>query len=77
LLRKFRLQYPQDRPARRWSRIYPLAIPNFATMSELEQVDARQQLRERVRWRLRDRKGQAFDRSGRDVCLAHQVRPTL
>lgn len=56
LLRKFRLQYPEDRPAQRWRRVYPEAIPNYATMGELEKADARQQLRERVRWRLRDRR---------------------
>ena len=56
LLRKFRRQHSEERPAQQWRRIYPEAITNYATMSESEQTDARQQLRERVRWRLTARK---------------------
>jgi hypothetical protein len=56
LLRKFRRQCPNEHGERIWRRIYPLAIPNYASMTALEQGDARQQLRERVRWRLRTRK---------------------
>jgi hypothetical protein len=55
LRRKFKREYPNDRGAKIWERIYPKAIPNYASMSELEQADARQQLRERVRWRQRIR----------------------
>jgi hypothetical protein len=51
LIGKFRRQYRGERAEQIWSRVYPLAIPNYATMSELEQSEARQQLRERVRWR--------------------------
>jgi hypothetical protein len=59
LLRKFRRQYPNEHGERIWGRIYPLAIPNYTSMTAVEQGDARQQLRERVRWRLRRRKRQA------------------
>ena len=55
LRRQFRRQFPDEPWAKTWERIYPLAIPNYATMAELEQADARQELRERVRWRQRDR----------------------
>jgi hypothetical protein len=56
LLRKFRRQYPKERPAQHWERIYAQAIPGYRNMTELQQADARQQLRERVRWGLRVRK---------------------
>jgi len=56
LIGKFRRQCPGERAEQIWSRVYPLAIPAYATMSELEQSDARQELRERVRWRLRARR---------------------
>jgi hypothetical protein len=56
LLRKFRRQYPKERPARHWERIYPQAIPGYGSMTEVQQADARQILRERVRWRQRARK---------------------
>jgi hypothetical protein len=53
LLRKFRRELPNERGQKIWKRIYPLAIPNYTDMSEVEQNDARQQLRQRVRWRQR------------------------
>lgn len=53
LLRQFRRQHPDERPEQIWQRIYPKAIHNYGAMSELEQGDARQNLRERVRWRQR------------------------
>jgi hypothetical protein len=56
LLRKFRRQYPNEHGEKIWRRIYPQVIPNYNSMTALEQGDARQQLRERVRWRLRRRK---------------------
>jgi hypothetical protein len=56
LLRKFRRQYPNDRGGKIWERIYPEAIPGYANMDQLKQGDARQELRERVRWRLREDK---------------------
>jgi hypothetical protein len=51
LRREFKRQFPNEPWARIWERICPQAIPNYATMSELEQANARQELRERVRWR--------------------------
>jgi hypothetical protein len=53
LLRSFRRLYPKERPAQHWERIYPQAIPNYASMTEVQRADTRQQLRERVRWRQR------------------------
>jgi hypothetical protein len=55
LLRKFRRQYPGEREAKIWERIYPEAIPGYASMTDIEKADARQELRERVRWRQRAR----------------------
>lgn len=51
LMAKFRREFPSERAEEIWRRVYPVAIPNYATMTELEQSDARQELRERVRWR--------------------------
>jgi hypothetical protein len=53
---KLRRQYPGERPEQIWRRIYPEAISGYAGMSTVDQKNARQVLRERVRWRLRDRK---------------------
>jgi hypothetical protein len=58
LLRQFRRQYTDERPTQRWKRIYPQAIPGYGAMTDIEQNDARQQLRERVRWRQRATKKQ-------------------
>jgi hypothetical protein len=60
LLGKLRKQYPDERAAKIWQRIYPEAIPNYAGMNPIDQEDARQVLRERVWWRLRDRKRRAL-----------------
>jgi len=68
LLRQFRRQYPDNRGEEIWTRIYPQAIPGYEAMTELEQEDARQVLRERVRWRLRDRRGPR-NTSGRGVSV--------
>jgi hypothetical protein len=56
LLGKFRKQCPGETWAKIWQRVYPEAIPNYAAMNPAEQAHTRQVLRERVRWRLRDRK---------------------
>jgi hypothetical protein len=56
LLARFRREYPSERAELLWRRVYALAIPNYDAMSEVEQLDARQQLRERVRWRRRRRR---------------------
>jgi hypothetical protein len=55
LRRKFRRQYPEDKPRAIWSRIYPLVIPGYADMPEVEQRTAREKLREQVAWRRRKR----------------------
>jgi hypothetical protein len=51
LLRQFRRQYPDERAAQHWARMYPLVIAAYVDMNEVEQRDARERLRERVRWR--------------------------
>jgi hypothetical protein len=56
LLSEFRRQYPNEQPAKIWERIYLQAIPGYASLTELEQADARQTLRERAKWRQRVRK---------------------
>jgi hypothetical protein len=53
LLRKFRRQNPSERGEKIWERIYPQAIPGYGSMADVQQADAREQLRERVRWRQR------------------------
>lgn len=53
---KFRRLYPEERPDQIWKRIYPLVISGYDAMSEVEQQDAPERLRERVRWRLRRRR---------------------
>jgi hypothetical protein len=52
---RFRRQHPGERPEQIWKRVYLEAIPGYAGMSAVEQENARQVLRERVRWRLRSR----------------------
>jgi hypothetical protein len=56
LLRRYKREYPNERPAKIWERIYPQAIPGYATMTELAKGDARRELKERVRWRRRSHK---------------------
>ena len=51
LRQRFKGQFPDEPWVKIWERIYPLAIPSYATMAETGQSDARQELRERVRWR--------------------------
>jgi hypothetical protein len=53
LLRKFRKQFPVEPWAKIWQRVYVEAIPSYAGMNTTEQKDAKQILRERVRWRMR------------------------
>jgi hypothetical protein len=53
LRRQLRRRFPNEPWANIWERIYPKAIPGYDTMSEFGQADARQELRERVRWRQR------------------------
>jgi hypothetical protein len=56
LYRKLRRQCPEDKPRAVWSRVYPLVIPGYDGMSELEQRTAREKLRERIVWRRRKRR---------------------
>lgn len=55
LLRKCRREYPHDKPAQLWARIYPEAIPGFASMDRERQKAERLLLRERVRNRVSQR----------------------
>jgi hypothetical protein len=59
LLRKLRSQHTGERADEIWKLIYPAAIANYAGMNPVEQEHARQILRERVRWRLRDQNRRA------------------
>lgn len=49
LFRIFKRQYPNERPAEHWARMYPMVIPGYREMNPVEQRDARERLRERVR----------------------------
>src|SRR6516225_4961082 len=51
LLKLYRRQYPYECPAHHWARMYPAVIPGYGDMNQVEQRDAEQRLRERVRWR--------------------------
>jgi hypothetical protein len=55
LRQKFRRQYPEDSPRTTWSRIYPVVIPGYADMPQVEQRSVREKLREQVAWRRRKR----------------------
>jgi hypothetical protein len=52
---KFQRKSPEESPRQLWSRVYPLAIPQWESMSELERRHARDELRERIAWRRRKR----------------------
>jgi hypothetical protein len=52
---KFRRQYPEEQPRIIWSRVYPLVIPGYQEMPDLEQRTAREKIREQVAWRRRKR----------------------
>jgi hypothetical protein len=52
LLKVYCRRYPIERPAEHWARIYPQVIPGYGNMNAVEQRDAQERLRERVRWRL-------------------------
>jgi hypothetical protein len=51
LRQRFRRQYPGEKPEQIWKRIYPEAIPGYATMDGERQKAERLLLRERVRSR--------------------------
>jgi hypothetical protein len=53
LLKRFRREFPDERAAQHWARMYPMVIAGYEGMNPVEQRDARERLRERARWRLR------------------------
>ncbi len=57
LLKVLKREYPNERPAEHWARMYPLVITGYRGMNPVEQRDARERLRERVRWRIHTRPG--------------------
>jgi cation transport regulator ChaB len=65
LLRKFRRQYPHDKPAQLWARIYPEAITGYAGMDRERQKAERLLLRERVRSRRKRQQNRRFRLDGR------------
>ena len=56
LYRKLRRESPDDSPRKLWARVYPRVIDGWANMSDLEQRNARDELRERIAWRRRKRR---------------------
>ena len=57
LLRRFRRQFSEETRQQHWARVYAVVIPDFHSMIDVEQETARFALRERVRWRMRKRRG--------------------
>ena len=51
LLSKFRRQYPNEKPEQIWKKIYPEAIPGYASIDRERQKAEQLLLRERVRSR--------------------------
>jgi hypothetical protein len=56
LYRKFRRESPDESLRKLWARVYPRVIDGWANMSDLEQRNARDELRERIVWRRRKRR---------------------
>jgi hypothetical protein len=56
LRKRFRRQYPGEKPEQIWKRIYPEAVPGYASMDRERQKAERILLRERVRSRSKLRK---------------------
>jgi hypothetical protein len=56
LYRKLRRKSPHASPRQLWAQVYPLAIPQWETKSDLERCTARDELRERISWRRRKRR---------------------
>jgi hypothetical protein len=56
LYRKLRRQSPEDKPRTVWARVYPLVIPGYDGMPEMEQRTVRETLRERIAGRRRKRR---------------------
>jgi hypothetical protein len=55
LYRRLRRKFPQESQRETWSRVYPLVIPGYDGMSDLDQRTAREELHKRVSWRRRRR----------------------
>ena len=53
LMRLFKRQYPDEKPAEHWARMYRAVILSYADMNPMKEKAARERLRERVRWRRR------------------------
>ena len=56
LYRKLRRKSPDESPRKLWAKVYPRVIDRWANMSDLEQRNARDELRERICWRCRKRR---------------------
>jgi hypothetical protein len=56
LLRRYRNQFSDESPARRWARVYSKVIPGYDAMNAVDQRTNREELKERVRWRRRHQK---------------------
>ena len=54
--------YPEEPYRSVWQRIYPVVIAGHDAMNKLEKLTARQELRERVRWRRRQARYRARKR---------------
>jgi hypothetical protein len=51
MLDELRDLHPDESCRSSWQRIYATVIPNYGALGDLEKLAARQELRERVRWR--------------------------
>jgi hypothetical protein len=56
LYARLRRRFPDQTPRQIWNQVYPLVIPEYVGMSETEQVTAREELRERIKWLRRKRR---------------------
>jgi hypothetical protein len=63
LYRKFRRKSPEESPRQVWARVYPLAIPGYDGMPDMEQRAAREALRERITWRRRRKRRRPPEKS--------------
>jgi len=62
LLKKFKHQYPTEKPEQIWKRIYPEAIPGYTSMDPERQKAERLLLRDRVRNRGNQHRGRVSGR---------------
>jgi hypothetical protein len=56
LLKNLRRTHPRESDRRLWSKVYPIAIAGYDKLTEAEKRTEKQLLRNRLRWRRRDRK---------------------